>query len=198
MKKLFRTMLIIAIVILAIWIGLTIWVEIPKGNTITHLGEQNAPQKALIVYNPDPLYNLDEQVCNAFAQELAQHNIYTTVATIKASREAHFNEKDFDLYVFCANTYNWRPDWPTNYFVKEITELKNKKAVAITLGSGSTAASKAAFEKTINKHCNNLLFSETYWLMRPNDEERMKEKNVLVAIDQAKSLAKKTAAIITP
>lgn len=145
----------------------------------------------MIVYNPDPFYNLDEQVCEAFAETLADQGIYATIATVKAAKE--LNTSTYDLYVFCANTYNWRPDMPTNNFVKSITGMKDKQALAITLGSGSTTGSKKRFEETINQYCDHLIFSETYWLMRPNDEQRMKEKNVNVAIGQAIELAKKTA-----
>ncbi len=190
-------MLIVAITILCVWTALTIWVEIPKGDTITYFGNSQAPNRALIVYNPDPLYNLDEQVCNTFAQQLAERGIYTTVATVKVAKGANLNDKDFDLYVFCANTYNWRPDWPTSGFVKKIGNLNNKNAVAITLGSGSTKESQAAFEKTIKKYCRHLLYSKTYWLLRPNDENRMKEKNVAVVLDEVKTLAQQTATIIS-
>lgn len=196
MKKVLRAIFIIILIIAGIWIGLTVWVEIPKGSSITHFGDSTAPKKALIVYNPDPFYNLDEQVCTTFAQTLSSRGIYTTVSTIKAAKQNDIATAYFDVYIFCANTYNWRPDMPTCNFVKKIKDLKHKNAIAITLGSGSTTQSKRHLEKTIRKYCNNLLYSETYWLMRPNDEERMKEKNVAVALDKTAKLADKAAKII--
>ncbi len=132
MKKLLRVIMIITVVILAIWIGLTIWVEIPKGNSIAQFGNDQAKHKALIVYNPDPIYNLDEQVCKAFAEVLSEHHISTTVATVKAANNLH---GEYDIYVFCANTYNWQPDWPTTGFIKK-KQLEKQKDNSHHLGFG--------------------------------------------------------------
>ncbi|NND52266.1 MAG: hypothetical protein HKN54_07660, partial [Flavobacteriaceae bacterium] len=41
-----------------------------------------------------------------------------------------------------------------------------------------------------------LLGSEMYWLLRPNDENRMKDKNVEVAKDQAKAFGKQIGQIL--
>ena len=59
--------------------------------------------------------------------------------------------------------------------------LKNKKVVAITLGSGSTNAAQHAFEKIIKNKNADLMCSRSFWLMRPNGESRTGEGNVAVA-----------------
>lgn len=63
--------------------------------------------------------------------------------------------------------------------------------MAITLGSGSTNASKKAFEKIILKKEATLIDSKAYWLLRPNDESRMNEKNVQVAQSMVREWAKR-------
>lgn len=168
-------------VILIFWTALTIWAQ--------YFGEQYSSEygvkghkSALIVYNPDPIYDLDKQVCNSFAKGLAETGYHCKVASIR------FAEQDtdtHDLYVFCANTYNWSPDWLICKFVKSRQDLENQKAVAITLGSGSTGRAKRRFEEKIKARNMTMIDSRTYWLMRPNDDNRMDEKNVVVANDLA-------------
>ncbi len=188
MKKLFRFMIITTASILAIWIILTIWAELPKGSDKEWiLGNNSSNKKALVVYNPDLFYNLDEQVCKAAAEVLAEKQYHVTVTTVAAAKS--IVTSDYNLYIVCANTYNWRPDWPTTSFIKS-TNLKDKHVMAITLGSGSTKVSQKHLEEKIKKAGGHLLASRSLWLMRPNDETRIKEKNVKVGISMTKSWVK--------
>ena len=66
--------------------------------------------------------------------------------------------------------------------------------VAITLGSGSTTRSKRLLEAALREKGTRLLASETYWLLRPNDESRMEEPNVQVALEKTRRLALEAAA----
>ena len=132
-----------AIIILALWCALTIWAEIPKGaNKHWEYGNSNADNKALIVYNPDLFYNLDEQICKAFAEVLAENNIHAVVTTTKASKK--INTLDYNTYIICTNTYNWQPDWPTTRFIKN-NNLTNKKSCLLSLLA-------QAQQKQLNKH----------------------------------------------
>lgn len=174
-------------IVIAVWAGLTFWVEVTGKSQLWQMGDVSAEKTALIVYDPDPFYNFDEQVCKAFAGVLGDKVMYVTVATVSAAEK--ISEQHFDLYVFCANTYNWRPDWALSRFVKNHPGLKNKNVVAITLGSGSTKASQKVLEKIILKKEANLISSRAFWLLKPNDETRMNEKNVKVAVDMVKKWA---------
>src|SRR5687768_8973581 len=109
MKKRFRIMGITLLVIAAAWILLTLWVESTGPKRSWELGNKASQKKVLIVYDPDPFYNLDEQISRSFGQALADHGLHVRVATVEAAGE--FKDQSFDVYVFCANTYNWRPDW---------------------------------------------------------------------------------------
>ncbi|MEL6141170.1 MAG: hypothetical protein AAFU67_06100, partial [Bacteroidota bacterium] len=104
---------------------------------------------------------------------------------------------DHHLYVFCANTYNYAPDWGVSRFIKTNHDLlKNKKVVAITLGAGSTESAQKKMEKLIRKKSANLLASKAYWLSRPNDESKPGENNVKVAIDMARKFGQEIGARI--
>lgn len=179
-------MLYIIIAVIIIWALLTFWAESKGKAKQWTYGKLSSPQKVLIIYDPDPFYNLDEQLCRAFAEELRDKQVI--VATVAAAEQ--MEELQFDLYVLCTNTYNWQPDWALSRFVKKSLELKNKPVIAITLGSGSTGTSQKTFEKLILKKEANLVDSRSFWLLKPNDENRLNENNVKVAVSMVHDWAR--------
>ena len=183
MKKAGRTISKITLAIALFWLALTIFVELPGSERANYFGDKNAEQTALIIYDPDPFYNLDQQVCEAFAEGLSQNGWYVKVSTVKAVDKESIS--DPDLFVFCANTYNWAPDWAICRFIRNLQNLEGKSVFAITLGSGSTKRSKRLFEKKIQDNGGVIVDSRTLWLLRPNDEERMEESNVSLATEMA-------------
>ncbi|MCJ7466358.1 MAG: hypothetical protein MUO53_06650 [Maribacter sp.] len=168
--------------IMVIWGILTLVAQREGAPKFWMLGDITSAQKALIVYNPDLFYNLDEQVCTSFAKGLGKEGWHSRVATVAAASALKI--EDFDLLVFCANTYNWSPDWPTSRFIKGL-DLEKKPVVAITLGSGSTNTSQEHLENLITDTGGHLIGSKSYWLMRPNDETRTNASNVKIAIEKA-------------
>ncbi len=142
-----------------------VWAGVPLG------------PKARLIFNPDPIYDFDKQLCNEFARGLHAKGWEATVMSV-AQAETELDIED-DLIVVCANTYNWRPDRTlTNYILNH--DLRNKPIIAITLGTGSTEASKEILEQLILDAGGVLLDSRTFWLLKPNDESS-KMNNILVA-----------------
>lgn len=174
-----------------LWTLLTFLAEIKGKENIILFGDSSSKRTAWLVYNPDLFYNLDQQVCSSFAQALAEQGWLAKVATVAAAEK--MGSETVDLYVFCANTYNWAPDWPTSNYIKNHQVLQGKNAVAITLGSGSTGNSQRLLEEMLNAKEVRLLASITLWLMRPNDENDSKTSNVQMAKEKAKQLGKKIA-----
>lgn len=191
MKKLGRITGSLVLGIAIFWTLLTIWAERTGPKRSWELGNQPSRINVLIVYDPDPFYNLDEQVSRSFGQALANQGLAVRVATVAAANE--FKDQPVDLYVFCANTYNWRPDWAVSNFIEQQAALANKPVVAITLGSGSTDASQKALEKLIRDRKGILLDSRSLWLSRPNDESRLNESNTQVAVSMAHKWGEKIA-----
>jgi hypothetical protein len=177
--------------ILAGWSILTLYVEKQGPGKQWNLGKTHG-RKVLIIFDPDPFYNLDEQVCNSFGMALAEENMNVKIATVASAEK--IDVQSFDLYVYCANTYNWRPDWAVTAFIKEkLPTLPNKSTVAITLGAGSTEASQRNLETVITNSGGRLLGSYSLWLWRPNDEQKMTEPNVEVAVNMAHEWGKQIA-----
>ena len=187
MKKFFKIVFITIAVIVAGWIVLTIIVERTGPKRSWTFGDQHAAIKAVVVYDPDPFFNLDEQVCRSFAQILGENGIQTQVLSVAAASEIQFGS--YDMYVLCANTYNWGPDLALSNFIKEQTSLDNKPVVAITLGAGSTTLSQQRLEQLIIDKGGKIIGSQSVWLLRPNDDARTKESNVQVAISNIRAWA---------
>ena len=157
MKKLLKVTGIALLAMGAVWTALTVWAESAGPKRSWKLGNQAAKKRALIVYDPDPFYNLDEQVSRSFGQALADNGMRVTVATVEAVEESP--EQSIDLYVFCTNTYNWAPDWSISGFIRQQAHLDGKPVVAITVGSSETESAQKALEKIILDRKANLLDS---------------------------------------
>jgi hypothetical protein len=182
-----RKSLTILIFLLATWAGLTLFVQ-KDGDTILHASAtQQAEQTVLVTYSPDPFYNLDEQVCASISEAFRQNQWGVTMATIGAAKRLDLER--YDAFVFCANTYNWSPDWAIGKFIRTEAPIAGKPVMAITLGSGSTARAQRRLEEKINQAGGLLLNSKSLWLWRPNDDQRMEEENVVVACDLAAAWA---------
>lgn len=176
--------------IITFWVILTLWTQTSGPNFIERLKTADGVPQALVVFDPDPIYNLDEQVCRAYAQGLNEEGWQVIIASVNSARTLAGH---FDHYAFCANTYNWGPDLSICNFIENRKDLYQKPVLAITLGSGSTARAQRILERKIIKQEAELINSVNYWLLRPNDESRLDESNVEVAIDMAHALGKKTA-----
>ncbi|MCB0385831.1 MAG: hypothetical protein KDD43_10600, partial [Bdellovibrionales bacterium] len=145
-------------------------------------GPENFGQSLLIAYQPDPFYPLDKRIAQAVAQDFAAREYRVIVAT--HGSEKFPNPENFDVVLLVANTYNWRPDWATTGWIHK-SNLKGKKVVGLTLGAGSTEWSQQALENAIRDSGAELVASKSLWLLKPNDESRMDEKNSQVAVDLA-------------
>lgn len=185
--KALKIMGITILVIAILWTILTFVVERKGPEKSMEFGSADSVNRALIVYDPDPFYNLDEQISESFAKGLAQKGWFAQVATVSCATK--IAETNFDLYIFCANTYNWSPDWAITNYIKKNDALNGKRVVAITLGAGSTEKSKHKLEKIIQDKNVILLSSFSLWLWKPNDKSKLEESNASVAVDKANVVA---------
>lgn len=181
-RKLVRRISRTIIISLLLWTALTIWVEIEGPAKWTQLGSPVDSLKVLVVYDPDPIYNLDEQICNEIARGIASGNIEVIVASVAATHENII--ANFDAIVVCANTYNWAPDWAITRFIKSNPQFETLPVVAVTVGSGSTSASHHRLNKLLGSRGADVIDEHEWWLMRPNDKLRMEEENVKIAKEQ--------------
>lgn len=188
-RNFFRYLQVTSILIAIGWTAMTFYVEATGPAKRWRLESTNGKNSALVVFDPDPFYNLDEQICISFGKSLKESGFDVDVATVAAAEQFKLNE--FDVIIYCANTYNWRPDWSITSFIEDNKEfITDKNCVAITLGAGSTEASQKYFEEVIKDNGGKLIASYSLWLWRPNDETKIEQPNVDVAIDMAQTWGK--------
>lgn len=170
-----------------LWAVLTLIAQREREAAPVYIGrEANSRKRALMIYNPDLFYNLDQKVCTAMAHGLAAQGWKCRVLTVADAKKVQ--DTSFALYVFCANTYNWAPDRPISRFIRDCSYLRGKATVAITLGSGSTQRSKHLMEQMLREKGVRIIASKTYWLMRPNEEGDTGTSNVALAEEKARNL----------
>lgn len=185
-KFVLRYAIATTLLILVSWVILTIYVE-QTGPAKQWMFGKSYGKKTLIVFDPDPFYNLDEQVCVAFGKAIASDSMAVTIATVAAAK--HLEPNAYDVLVYCANTYNWRPDWSIKHYIEKRPLAASALVVAITLGTGSTESSRKHFETTITTSGGKLIESYSLWLWRPNDETKT-GRNVDVAVTLANKWGK--------
>jgi hypothetical protein len=182
LKKNVRVLLLTVVTLLVGWGVLTLYVEFTGPAKQWTVGDENG-KNVLIVFDPDPFYDLDEQVCMALANALAEEALSIKIATVAAARS--IDRQKYDIIIYCANTYNWRPDWSITNYIEDHPAQERQSIVAITLGAGSTESSQRSFEKVILRSGGKLLNSYSLWLWRPNDMARLETSNVEVAKEMA-------------
>jgi hypothetical protein len=187
MKKFFKFIFYTVIVISIGWVSLTIIAERTGPERSWTYGHEQSATKVIVIYDPDPFFNLDERVCRSFGQTLGEKGMHASVVSVAVAREIQL--APYDVYVFCANTYNWGPDLAVTNFIKEQKSLDNKPVIAIILGAGSTSLSQERLEQLIVDHDGKIIGSRAVWLMRPNDETRLNESNVQVAVSRVRTWA---------
>jgi len=187
MKRFSRVLIWILGPILLVWLLLTLWVQQGRPVVSWSVSLDAGSSRALILYNPDPIYNLDAQLAHAFAEGLEESGWSSAVSSYETISDSV--PPPYDLFVIIANTYNWAPDWPTRHFIERSSWLEGTSVVALTLGSGDTERSMRLLEEVLNSRRAQLLDSRTFWLLRPNDESRMEESNVEVARDLVRKWA---------
>lgn len=182
--KVLRYLLITFVVIAFLWTILTLWVE-QRGPARRWSSGNTHGKKVVILYDPDPFYNLDEQVSLSLGKSLSNQGLQVNVMTVAAAEEDKIDTSPVALYIYCANTYNWRPDWAITDYIQKQKSMDGQPVVAITLGAGSTHESQKKLEELIINRGGKILASHSLWLLRPNDESKMEDPNVTVALEQA-------------
>lgn len=186
-RSIMKNTMIVITLISAFWVLLTFYVQNFGNEVSLQIGDESTcVRNALIVLNPDPIYDFDKQICMSTASGLNTRNICSKIVSVE---NAPRDVSKFDVVVFCSNTYNFQPDWKVTKYIKRI-ELSNIDVVAITLGAGSTETAQKSLEKLLVERNANILSSNSYWLLKPNDETRAKEDNIEIARVMAKQRAK--------
>lgn len=182
MRKLIRLVLFAT---LAIAVTASILVQIPASPNLESPGG-GKKAKALILYHPSRDAHFTDDLTIAIANGLKSKGLSVERSTLNSRTDN--SPREYALIVIVTNTYYWTPDLPTLWYLKW-ANLKGTNVLAITAGAGSTDRAKHLLEDAIQSSGANLIASRSFWLLRPNDETRLREPNRAVALEQATHLA---------
>jgi hypothetical protein len=141
--------------------------------------------RALVLYHPSRDARFSDELSLALAQGLVAAGFAVDRATITAETPAH--PEGYAVIGIVSNTYFWAPDLPTTRYLNR-ARLRGIPAVGIIGGAGATGRSERVLRQALTASGATVLHLQSFWLLRPNDEARLKVPNRQVAIDGAKQL----------
>jgi hypothetical protein len=148
----------IAIIIVVTWTIATYYVEQEGPIVFDDNSMSNEGRQALIVYDPDPVVHQDAEICQLISKGLLEANWNTTLASVQGIEDVGLDR--YDLFVICANAYNFGPDRIVKNFISGGSFLKNKHVAVLAVGKlGHTKAQKE-LEKLVLSEGGILLDSQ--------------------------------------
>jgi hypothetical protein len=169
--------------------GITIWVQREAPHKRETLYEGKA-QKALVLYHPSRDAHFSEDVSIAVAKGF--HDIGMSVdreTMTEATAAAH---RGYAFLAVITNTYYGSPDRPTLRYL-ERARFGNTPTIGLTLGSGTTDRAQRILNEKLRRASTNTIDVRSFWISRPNDENRLQEPNRAVAVEMARTWAKQVA-----
>lgn len=142
------------------------------------------PRKALVLYHPSRDARFSDELSLALAAGLKDAGLAVERATLTAALPSQ--PQGYALLVVVSNTYYWAPDLPTQHYLAR-ARLQGQAAVGVIGGAGATARSQRLLEEALRASGAQVLGVRSWWLMRPNDENRLSEPNRAVALEKARA-----------
>ena len=94
----------------------------------------------------------------------------------------------YTLIAVVSNTYFWTPDRPTRDYLRK-AHLEGTPAIGLMAGAGATGRAERMLGEALRGTGAPSVHTRSFWLLRPNDEGRMRESNRAVALDEAERFA---------
>ena len=139
--------------------------------------------RALILYHPSRDAHFSDDLTLALAEGLRTAGFRVERAIL--TRETPARPEGFGLIAVVCNTYWWTPDLPTLRYLKR-ARLDSVPVVGLIGGAGSTTRAERLLDQALHGTGATVIGTRSFWLLRPNDETRMKEPNRKVARDLAR------------
>lgn len=174
----------------AAWLALSVAVELEGAYVQQDLGGPG-PAKALVLYHPSRDAHFSEDLSLAAAEGLKAAGFRVTRATLTGRTPAR--PKGYALVVIVSNTYYWTPDLPTLHYL-ERARLDSITVLGLIGGAGSTGRSQRVLHQALRSTGATVLPTHSFWLWRPNSEQRTQMANRQVALGQARQLSQEAGA----
>lgn len=184
-----RTVVLTAVLVLVIGpIAVTIHVEREAEFQHRAMAAQGRP-KALVLYHPSRDAGFSDELALAVTDGFKDAGLAVDLETTTGKTLAR--PRNFAVIAVVSNTFWATPDWPTLRYLGR-ADLKGIPVIGLIGGAGSTDRSQRKLDEALRAAGANVLGTRHFWILRPNDEARMKEPNRRVAREMARRLGFET------
>lgn len=183
-----RILLAVAGLLLGGVANVTVAVEREAEYTLQLLGGQGE-RRALILYHPSRDAQFTDELSLAIAEGLKAAGYAVDRATLTGDTPAQ--PTGYQLLVVVSNTFFWTPDMPTLRYLKR-ARLDRLPTVGVIAGGGATTRSQQMLERSLSDSGASVIGMYSFWISRPNDEQRLEEPNRDVALQLARQLGVST------
>jgi hypothetical protein len=181
--------LAVGVLLLAGLAVVSVVVELEADYTLQDLGG-DGKARALILFHPSRDAHFSDDLSMSLADGLKTAGFAVDLATL--TRETPATPRGYALIAVVSNTYYWTPDLPTLHYL-ERAQLNDIPVVGVIGGAGSTARSQRILDEALRRTGAKVIGTRSFWLWRPNDENRMSEPNRDVALQLAKQFGMDSA-----
>lgn len=190
MKRIALALLAVALVGGSI---VTIVVEREAAYRIEPIAAAGRLGSALVLYHPSRDAHFSDDLSLAVARGLGEAGWRVDRETLTS--ETPGQPREYQLVIVVSNTYFQMPDRPTLRWLAR-AKLDGIPTIGMIGGLGATGRSERVLGEALRATGAQVLGTQSYWIMRPNDERRLKEPNRRVALDRAAAFAHKAAAVV--
>jgi hypothetical protein len=173
---------LIGFLALAALAAVTIYVE-READFRHEVLSQGGKARALVLFHPSRDARFSDQLSMALAEGLASAGFSVDRETLTAATQPA--QENYLLVAVVSNTYWWTPDRPTLRYLAR-AHFDGRYALGLIGGAGATGRSQRMLDAALRNTGAKLIETRSFWLMRPNDEARLKETNRVVALQMAR------------
>lgn len=186
---------------IAITIGLILLAALAISTTLVELEadfkhevlSSNGSATALLLFHPSRDARFSDDLSLALADGLKAAGFSVHRAT--TTRHTPDAPNDYALVAVVCNTYWWSPDLPTQRYLAR-ARFNDIPAIGLIGGAGATGRSEQMLKDALQQTGAKVLQTRSFWIMRPNDEDRSNEPNRQVALQLARQLGMETARFV--
>jgi flavorubredoxin len=179
MKMMFALLGFLALAAIA---AVTIYVE-RQADYQHEVLSQGGKARALVLFHPSRDAHFSDDLSTALAEGLTGAGF--SVDRESLTRATPPQPEDYALIAVVSNTYWWTPDRPTLQYLQR-ARFDGRYAIGVIGGAGATGRSQRMLDLALRATGAKVLQTRSFWLMRPNDETRMKGSNRAVALQLAR------------